>query len=298
MAGSQRRSNGPILPMHNGDTRHSREGSARRSHRRDEHAEKETMGHKARGHFVAMTGEFVGTFLFLFFALGGTQVANSLPSTQDSEPIMYISLVFGFSLLVNVWVFYRVSGGLFNPAVTLGMVITGSLPWFRGLILLPAQILASICASAVVYVLLPGPMVVNTMLTSGTSTAQGLFIEMFLTSLLVITVLMLAAEKSKATFLAPVGIGLSLFVAELLGVYYTGGSLNPVRSFGPCVVNRDFPGYHWIYWLGPAMGACLAAGYYKFVKFMNYEEANPGQDAIDEGEKDHQTKEASRSRTR
>jgi aquaporin related protein len=76
------------------------------------------MRHKLRGHIVAMTGEFVGTFLFLFFALGGTQVANSIPNSSSSEPIMYISLCFGFSLLVNVWVFYRVSGGLFNPAVS------------------------------------------------------------------------------------------------------------------------------------------------------------------------------------
>ncbi|MCJ1379812.1 hypothetical protein MMC17_002915 [Xylographa soralifera] len=298
MPGSQRRSEGPILPMHNGSTRRSgdyRDGSARRHQRRAE-PEKETMGHKARGHFVAMTGEFVGTFLFLFFALGGTQVANNLPATASTEPILYISLVFGFSLLVNVWVFYRISGGLFNPAVTLGMCITGSLPWFRGLCLLPAQILAGICAPAVVYVLLPGPLTVDTTLTNGTTTAQGLFLEMFLTSLLVITVLMLAAEKSKATFLAPVGIGLSLFVAELMGVFYTGGSLNPVRSFGPCVVNRDFPGYHWIYWLGPCMGACLAAGYYKFAKLMNYEEANPGQDAIDEGEAATEQREKSRSR--
>jgi len=61
--------------------------------------------------------------------------------------------------------------------------------------------------------------------------------------------LLLAAEKHKATFLAPIGIGLALFIAELLGVYYTGGSLNPARSFGPCVVLADFDGYHWIYWL-------------------------------------------------
>ena len=63
-----------------------------------------------------------------------------------------------------------------------------------------------------------------------------------------------------------------------LGVYLTGGSLNPARSFGPAVVERDFPGYHWIYWVGPAMGGLLAAGYYKFVKLWKYEEANPGQD--------------------
>lgn len=77
--------------------------------------------------------------------------------------------------------------------------------------------------------------------------------------------------KSKVTFLAPVGIGLALFVAELAGElgslsfllrqamrrdkrlteYYTGGSLNPARSFGPSVAGTWFPGYHWIYWVGP-----------------------------------------------
>ena len=62
------------------------------------------------------------------------------------------------------------------------------------------------------------------------------------------------------------------------GVYFTGGSLNPTRSFGPCVATASFPGYHWIYWLGPFFGALISGGYYRFVKYNNYEEANPGQD--------------------
>ena len=119
---------------------------------------------------------------------------------------------------------------------------------------------------------------INTTLSPGTSTAQGFFIEMFLTSQLVFVVLMLAIEKSKDTFIAPIGIGLALFVAELAGVYFTGGSLNPARSFGCAAASRSFPYYHWIYWLAPLAGALLAGAYYKFVKFFNYEEANPGQD--------------------
>ena len=79
-----------------------------------------------RNHFIAMAGEFAGTFLFLFFAFTGTQVANSQTQgatsttiAQGSNPaqLLYISLCFGFSLAVNAWVFFRISGGLFNPAV-------------------------------------------------------------------------------------------------------------------------------------------------------------------------------------
>lgn len=70
-----------------------------------------------RSHFVAMSGEFVGTFLFLFFAFSGTQVANTQTQppkgstiSQDANPaqLLYISLCFGFSLAVNAWVFFRI----------------------------------------------------------------------------------------------------------------------------------------------------------------------------------------------
>lgn len=90
---------------------------------------------------------------------------------------------------------------------------------------------------------------------------------------------MLAGEKHAATFMAPIGIGLTLFIAELSGVSFTGGSLNPARSFGPAVMLGSFPKEHWIYWAGPAAGAVLAAGLYKFLKVLDYERANPGQDA-------------------
>lgn len=73
----------------------------------------------ARKHFVAMTGEFVGTVLFLYFAEGATQIAN-IVSVEDKSTLIgliYISCAFGFSLATTAWVFYRVSGGLFNPAV-------------------------------------------------------------------------------------------------------------------------------------------------------------------------------------
>ena len=79
------------------------------------------MAFKVRGHFVAMTGEFVGTLLFLWFALSSTQIANTvIPPASNGDTtgqLFFISVSFGFSLMIAVWVFYRVSGGLFNPAV-------------------------------------------------------------------------------------------------------------------------------------------------------------------------------------
>lgn len=180
-----------------------------------------------RKHFIAMCGEFAGTFLFLFFAFTGTQVANSQTQgttsttiAQGSNPaqLLYISLCFGFSLAVNAWVFFRVSGGLFNPAVTFGMVLVGAVPPIRGALVVVSQIIGGIAAAGIVAVLYPGQLNVRTSLAAGTSKAQGVFIEMFLTAELVFTIFMLAAEKHKATFIAPIGIGLALFIAELAGM--------------------------------------------------------------------------------
>lgn len=202
--------------------------------------------------------------MFLFFAFAGTQVANVGSTASDASSStsnttsgaatgfnvsveLYIAVIFGFSLMVNVWIFFRISGGLFNPAVTLGMVLVGALPIVRAICLFVAQIAGAIAASGMVIGLFPAKFNVRTTLAGVTSLVQGVFIEAILTAELVFTIFMLAKEKHKATFIAPVGIGLALFIAEMVGVYYTGGSLNPARSFGPCVVTGIFDHDHWIY---------------------------------------------------
>lgn len=190
------------------------------------------------------------------------------------------------------------------------MCLAGTLDWARAAFLVPAQLIASMCAGGLASAMFPGNIsAANSLLSSDTSIAQGLFIEMFFTAFLVFVVLMLAVERSRYTFIAPVGIGLALFVVMLagktttltyrdrkqhqhlpdyiadmsscLGTSYTGASLNPARSFGCAVATPHFPGYEWIYWLGPFMGAVVAAGFYKFVKWSHYEEVNPQRDATD-----------------
>jgi len=154
--------------------------------------------------------------MFLFFAFSGTQVANIGSNAASSEntttgeaagfsPIvlLYIAIVFAFSLMVNVWVFFRISGGLFNPAVTFAMLLCRALSPIRAFLLLAAQIAGSIFASFLVSVLFPTDFNVRTTLGSGTSLVQGVFIEAILTAELVFTIFMLAKEKHKGTSARP-----------------------------------------------------------------------------------------------
>lgn len=97
------------------------------------------------------------------------------------------------------------------------MSVVGALPWSRSLLLVIAQLTGGIAAAATVSILFPGTLNVGTMLGHGTTTTQGLFIEMFLTAQFVLTIFMLAAQEHRGTSIAPVAIGLSLFIAEMTG---------------------------------------------------------------------------------
>ncbi len=97
------------------------------------------------------------------------------------------------------------------------MFLVGGLGTVRTVVVVISQFVAGICAAAVVSALFPGPMVVATTLGGGANKAQGLFIEMFLTAQLVFVIIMVAAEKHKSTYLAPIAIGITFFLCELIG---------------------------------------------------------------------------------
>ncbi|KAF8963153.1 putative aquaporin 1 [Flammula alnicola] len=230
--------------------------------------------------------EFVGTAFFLLFGLGGIQAStaeNDQPGRQSSavEQVLYIATCMGFSLLVSAWLFFRVTGGLFNPNVSLALLLVGSLQPVRFVLYCIAQLVGAIAGAALVRSLTSAPLSVNTFLQRGTNPAQGVFIEMFITAALVISVLMLAAEKHQATPFAPVGIGLTLFACHLFAVYYTGASMNTARSFGPAVVSGFPVPNHWVYWVGPFLGSLLGAAFYTTLKHYRYWTLNPDQATVD-----------------
>jgi aquaporin related protein len=223
--------------------------------------------------------EFLGTVFFLLIGFGGIQVANTQGSGLESTA--YIAASMGLSLLTSAWMFYRVTGGLFNPSVSLAIFLIGGIGPVQLVMYIIAQLAGGITAAALIDALTPGPLLVNTYLQHGTNKAQGVFIEMFVTTLLVMAVLMLAAEKHEVTPFAPIGIGLALLVGHLFAVYYTGASMNTARAFGPAVVTGFPHNNHWIYWLGPFLGSLLGVAIYACLKHFRYWTINPNQTSVE-----------------
>lgn len=120
--------------------------------------------------------------MFLLLSFGGTHIANLPDATVtaqsgakfiDTPNLMFISISFGLSLIINIWIFFRVSGALFNPAISLALVLANVITPLRGLLMFVAQLLGGIAASALIDGLMPGPLNVGTNLSGGISIAQG-----------------------------------------------------------------------------------------------------------------------------
>ncbi|KAK9897270.1 aquaporin-like protein [Cystobasidium minutum MCA 4210] len=198
------------------------------------------------------------------------------------------------ALTFTIWIFFRVTGAAFNPNVSFALFILGKISFRRFVFYVIAQLVGAIAAAGLLLGILPGPLLVLTQRASSMSVVRALFWEMFLTAALVMTILMTLIEKHKGTILAPLAIGFALFSTQLAGIQYTGAAVNTARAFGPAVVTGDFIGSHWIYWLGPTMGAALAAGLYWIMVKVHYWNLTPGADAQAPHEAEHQEKYPSR----
>jgi aquaporin related protein len=221
--------------------------------------------------FFAIIGEFVGTLMFLWLTFAGVSFANHTNESGDPSNlsrVLFIAFVFGFSAMINIWIFYDASGGLFNPAITFSLMLAGKVPFFRGLSMIIAEFAAGLTAAGLVQVMFPKNLHADVQLAPGTSATQGLFIETVLTAQLILAVLLIKSNKSTASRLAPTGIGLALFVDVLAGYYYTGASVNPARALGPAVVRNVYPNYFWVYFVGPFLGTILASGIFGLLQLL------------------------------
>ncbi|KAK4702543.1 hypothetical protein P7C70_g3682, partial [Phenoliferia sp. Uapishka_3] len=245
--------------------------------------------HPLQNDLTAAIGEFVGTFFFLYMAFVATQSALSRKTADlngtvgiDNSTVLYVAFSFGFSLVVSVWVFFRISGAALNPAVSLTLWLVGGLPGRRLFFCVPAQLLGGIAAAGLAKVSTLGPLNVANGTSDGVSNGMAVAIELFCTMLLCFTVLMTAAEKSKQTFIAPLVIGLAVFVGHLASIGYTGAGINPARTLGPAVILLTFPSNTWVYYVGQIMGSFAAAIVYVIFKHLDYSEVVAGIDTSDQ----------------
>jgi aquaporin Z len=192
--------------------------------------------------------EFIGSFTLVFV---GTSVATLQGISNGGQPQpagwLGISFAFGFTLIVLAWAFGPVSGGHFNPAVSIPMAMSGRLPWNKLPGYVVAQCLGATLASFVLLQLLSGlkfgevayNLADHGIGQNGGVAGVGLHTlfgyEVILTALFLYVIFTVTRKDAPAGF-APLPIGIFLFVAHLIGVPLGDSSLNPARSLGPAIV--------------------------------------------------------------
>ncbi|GAA6234743.1 aquaporin-4 isoform X1 [Lates japonicus] len=216
----------------------------------------------------AVSGEYLATLIFVLLGLGST--INWAAGEENPPPadLVLISLCFGLSIATMVQCFGHISGGHINPAVTAAMVVTRKLSLAKALFYVVAQCLGAVTGAGILYLVTPaalrGSLGVTTV-NSKISLGHGFLVELLITFELVFTIF--ATCDPKRTDLggsAGLAIGFAVAIGHLFAIPYTGASMNPARSFGPAMVTLNFE-HHWVYWVGPVLGAVLAAGLYEYL---------------------------------
>jgi aquaporin TIP len=201
--------------------------------------------------------EFVGTFTLVFVGAGSIVAVHGTNLTA-------IALAHGLAIGVMASAVGHISGGHFNPAVTFGFLVTRRIEPYLAATYLFAQLTAAIIAALLLQGMLPENQVdaVNLgapALAPGIGAGAGLAIETILTFFLVWVIFATAADP-RGTFasIAGLAIGFTITLDIFMGGPYTGAAMNPARALGPQLV-QGFWDDAWVYYLGPLVGAALAA---------------------------------------
>lgn len=212
-----------------------------------------------------VVAELIGTFSFVFIGAGSI-ITNTL--TNGMVGLVGIAFALGLGLAIMVTIFAATSGGHINPAVTVAFLVTRRIAPLLGLLYIVAQLVGATLAGLLLRAIYPQAVwqaarLGTTYLGPGVSFGLGVLIEAILTFFLLLAVFGTAVDK-RAPKIGGFGIGLTLFVAILMGGPLTGASLNPARTFGPALAG-GFWQNDLVYWIGPIIGAVIAALIYEYV---------------------------------
>lgn len=209
----------------------------------------------------AYLAELLGTFLFFAIGLSSVQAVGVLGGAAPL--LVVVPFAFGFGLLAAILAFGHISGGHFNPAVTVAIVVDGRLSPTDAVGYIVAQVIGAIGAAALVLVLWGQAAVAATITApgSGFSDIQALVFETVLTAGFLLVIL---TSTVHAKSQAPLAIPLTLVAIHFAAVPFTGASVNPVRSLAPALLGGDLSKL-WIYLVGPIVGGIVAALVYRAV---------------------------------
>ncbi|XP_029447129.1 aquaporin-4-like [Rhinatrema bivittatum] len=230
----------------------------------------------------AVSGEFLAMLIFVLLSLGSTVNwgGNDKPQPVD---LVLISLCFGLSIATMVQCFGHISGAHINPAVTVAMVCTRKISLAKSVFYIFAQCLGAIVGAGLLYLITPADVMGSlgvTMVNEDLSAGHGLLIELIITFQLVFTIFASCDSKQNATTGSiALAIGLSVAIGHFFAINYTGASMNPARSFGPALIMGKWEN-HWVYWVGPILGAVLAGAFYDYIYCPDIELKNKLKEAF------------------
>ena len=216
-----------------------------------------------------LAAEAVGTFIFVLVGAGSAVGANSLLSPLAGSGVLIAAFANGIGLAVAVSATMGISGGALNPAVAVGLWAGRKLPSAELIPYIIVELLGATLAGVALVISLPAalgtPVEWGSPSLSGVlSVWQGIAIEALLTFVLV-TVVYGTAVDSRAPKIGGLGIGLAVLADVLVAGNLTGAAMNPARAFGPMIAAGFYPGYWYIYLVGPILGGALAGLVYRYL---------------------------------
>jgi aquaporin Z len=221
--------------------------------------------------------EFFGTFWLVFGGCGAAVLAAAFPGLGIG--FLGVSLAFGLTVLTMAYAVGHISGGHFNPAVSVGLWIGGRFPIKDLVPYIVSQVLGAVAAAVVLYVIASGAplFAVGTFASNGYgprspggyNLAAALVCEVVMTFFFLMVILG-STDRRAPPGLAPVAIGLALTLIHLVSIPVTNTSVNPARSTGPAIIAGGVALRQlWLFWVAPIVGALLAGVVYRLVAGEN-----------------------------